>query len=77
MRTEGITLAASSTLGRLQAEHLSVQVTAWDSSAVVHLSDECQLVPDASHRLWSSGKFTCVAPLTKTQLGDRSSDLRL
>jgi len=32
----------------------------FDKKAMPYLLDECQLVPDVSRRLRSSGKFTCM-----------------
>jgi len=72
--TEGITLAACSMSGPLQAKYLNVQVTAWDSWIVLvgWTPAGFWVLTQVANYGHASGKVTCVVPLTKTRLGDRS-----
>jgi len=62
--SDRITLAACSTSGRLQIEHVAVQVTAWDSSAIL-----VGWMPAGAWRqlptTQSSSKITRAMPLSK------------
>ena len=40
-----------------------------------YLSDACKSALDASRRLHSTGAITCVIPLSRTRLGNRSFDV--